>query len=378
MPITPEILDSFLNIDAAQWDALSDHTPLLSHAFLAALETTNCVGKSTGWIPQPLIVRDGGQLVGAMPLYLKTHSYGEYVFDWAWADAYNNMFGNHRAQYYPKLLSAIPFSPITSCRLLANTPEIQNIMVSALEQIMHQHDLSSVHVLFPDEASATILQQAGWLQRNGVQFRWENDSFTDFEHFLTTLTHDKRKKIHQERKKVKAVGLVCKHILGKDIREEDLDFFYTCYANTYLEHRSSPYLTRDFFSEIVANMPQNILLITAELDGKAIASTLSIYNQDTLYGRYWGAIQFVSGLHFELCYYQAQEFCIAQKIQFFEGGAQGEHKLARGFKARPTCSYHKIANVEFSAAVKHFLAREAAGMAEYVTELEERAPFKTT
>lgn len=376
MSLTAEILTSFLDIDATQWDALSDNTPLLRYAFLAALEATRCVGQGTGWIPQPLIVRDGNQIVGAMPLYLKTHSYGEYVFDWAWADAYNNMFSNEKIQYYPKLLSAIPFSPITSTRLLANTPEIQRVIVSALEQVMQQHSLSSAHVLFPDEASATVLQQAGWMQRNGVQFRWQNENFTDFEHFLTTLTHDKRKKIHQERKKIKAAGVLCKHILGADITEADLDFFYACYANTYAEHRSSPYLTREFFSVITANMSQNILLITAELDGQPIASTLSIYNQETLYGRYWGATQFVSGLHFELCYYQTQEFCIAQRIQFFEGGAQGEHKLARGFKARPTCSYHKIANVEFASAVKHFLTREATGMAEYVTELEVRAPFK--
>ena len=378
MSITAEILNSFLEVDATQWDALTDNTPLLSHAFLVALETTRCVGRSTGWIPQPLIVRDGTQLIGAMPLYLKTHSYGEYVFDWAWADAYNNMFSAENNQYYPKLLSAIPFSPITSSRLLAKTLEIQSMLINALEQVMLQHGLSSAHVLFPDDASAAVLQQAGWMQRHGVQFRWENENFTDFEQFLSTLTHDKRKKIHQERKKIQAAGVICKHIIGTNITESDLDFFYTCYANTYSEHRSSPYLTRDFFSEIVANIPQNILLITAELGGKAIASTLSIYNQYTLYGRYWGAIQFVSGLHFELCYYQAQAFCIAQKIKFFEGGAQGEHKLARGFKARPTCSYHKIANVEFSAAVKHFLAREATGMAEYVTELEQRAPFKAT
>lgn len=377
MALTAEILDSFLQIDAAHWDALTDDTPLLSHAFLASLETTNCVGQGTGWLPQPLVVFDNGLLVGAMPLYLKTHSYGEYVFDWAWADAYNNMFSSQNKQYYPKLLSAIPFSPITSARLLAKTLEVQTMLIQALEQVMVKHHLSSAHVLFPDDVSASVLQKNGWMQRHGVQFRWQNENFTDFEQFLTTLTHDKRKKIHQERKKIKAAGVVCKHILGAEITASDLDFFYDCYANTYAEHRSSPYLTREFFSEIVTKMPQNILLIVAEQAGCLIASTLSIYHQDTLYGRYWGATQFVSGLHFELCYYQAQEFCIAQGIQFFEGGAQGEHKLARGFKPRPTCSYHKIANAEFANAVQHFLKRESIGMAAYVTELEERKPFKS-
>ncbi len=373
MSLTIEIIDSISEINSTQWDALTDNMPLLSHAFLSSLETTNCVGKGTGWMSQPLVVRDDGQLLGAMPLYLKTHSYGEYVFDWAWADAFER--SGHR--YYPKLLCAIPFSPITSARLLANTATVKSMLVDALEQVLQQHHLSSAHVLFPDTVSAKLLQDAGWMVRQGVQFRWENENFTDFEHFLITLTHDKRKKIRQERKKIQAAGVVCKQLLGADITPESLDFFYACYANTYAEHRSDPYLTPEFFRLIVQKMPQNILLIIAELDGEPIASTLSIYNQDTLYGRYWGATQFISGLHFELCYYQAQEFCIQEKIRFFEGGAQGEHKLARGFKPRPTCSYHKIANPDFAHAIQDFLAREATGMAQYVTELEERVPFKT-
>lgn len=373
MPPSIEIVDSIRTINPAEWDALTDGTPLLSHAFLLSLETTNCVGQGTGWMPQPLIVKENNVLLGATPLYVKTHSYGEYVFDWSWADAFERA-GN---SYYPKLLSAIPFSPITSSRLLAKTPEVQSMLIAALEQVMRHHGLSSTHVLFPDESSAKALSGAGWMVRHGVQFRWKNENFTDFEHFLSTLTHDKRKKIHQERKKMQTAGVVCKRLLGADITPEALDFFYTCYANTYAEHRSSPYLTREFFAAIVQSMPQNILLISAELDGEPIASTLSIYSQNTLYGRYWGATRFVSGLHFELCYYQAQEFCIAQNIQFFEGGAQGEHKLARGFKPRPTCSYHKIAHAEFSEVIQDFLSREAAGMAQYVTELEERVPFKS-
>ncbi len=372
MSLTLEIIDSILELNPDQWDALIDGMPLLSHAFLSSLEQANSVGKGTGWMPQPLVVRDGEQLLGAMPLYLKTHSYGEYVFDWAWAEAYER--SGHR--YYPKLLSAIPFSPITSARLLAKTVEVQSMLVDALEQVMQHHSLSSAHVLFPDNDSAKLLQNSGWMERHGVQFRWENENFTDFEDFLTTLTHDKRKKIHQERKKIQVAGVVSKQLQGKDITPVHLDFFYTCYANTYAEHHSSPYLNREFFNLIVQKMPQNILLIIAELEGKPIASTLSIYNQNTLYGRYWGATQFISGLHFELCYYQAQEFCIEHKIQFFEGGAQGEHKLARGFKPRPTCSYHKIANPDFANAIQDFLTRESKGMVQYVTELEERAPFK--
>ena len=369
--ISVELITSINAISAADWDLLVDGTPLLSHAFLSALENTRCVGNGTGWNPHPLVVKQGKQLIGAMPLYLKSHSYGEYVFDWAWADAYQRS----GLDYYPKLLSAIPFSPITSARLLGSN-DAQLLMIEALENTMYQNKLSSAHILFPDEVCAKQLEVAGWLKRKGVQFRWHNKNYPDFEAFLATLSHDKRKKIHQERKKIANAGVVCRHIKGAEITEKDWDFFYRCYSNTYREHHSTPYLTRAFFSEIGQTMPQNILLIEAEIEGEPVASTLNIYNQNTLYGRYWGAVQFVSGLHFELCYYQAQMFCIAEKIQFFEGGAQGEHKLARGFEPRPTCSYHKIAQPDFEKAIKEFLAREAEGIAAYTNELEERAPFK--
>ncbi len=370
--ISVEIITSINAISAVDWDMLVDGTPLLSHAFLSALENTRCVGKGTGWNPHPLIVKQGEQVIGAMPLYLKSHSYGEYVFDWAWADAYQRS----GLDYYPKLLSAIPFSPITSARLLGSQ-ETQLLMIEALENTIYQNKLSSAHILFPDEACAKQLEAAGWLKRKGVQFRWHNKNYADFEAFLATLSHDKRKKIHQERKKIANAGVVCRHIKGAEITENDWDFFYRCYSNTYREHHSTPYLTRAFFSEIGQTMPQNILLIVAEIDDEPVASTLNIYNQHTLYGRYWGAVQFISGLHFELCYYQAQMFCIDEKIEFFEGGAQGEHKLARGFEPRPTCSYHKIAHPDFEKAIKEFLAREAEGIAAYTNELEERVPFKS-
>lgn len=370
--ISAALITSINEIPAADWDALIDGTPLLSHAFLSALEKTGCVGKGTGWNPRHLVVKRGGQLIGAMPLYLKSHSYGEYVFDWAWADAYERSGLN----YYPKFLSAIPFSPITSARLLTRHNEVRGLMIDALEGAMHQHQLSSAHVLFPDAACARQFEAAGWLKRAGVQFRWHNRNYVDFEDFLATLNHDKRKKIHQERKKIQQTGVACRFIKGHEITESDWDFFYRCYCNTYAEHHSTPYLTRAFFSEIGTTMPRHILLIVAEIHGRPIASTLNIYSQTTLYGRYWGSVQFVSGLHFELCYYQAQQFCIAEKIEYFEGGAQGEHKLARGFEPRPTCSFHKLAHADFEAAIKQFLAREAKGIAAYTNELEERAPFK--
>ena len=377
LDISIELLTSINALPADAWNALAfsplaDATPLLSHAFFSALENSGSVGASTGWNPRHLIVKQGDKVIGAMPLYLKSHSYGEYVFDWAWADAYQRS----GLDYYPKLLSAIPFSPITSARLLSQHVQVLPLIIDALESVMQQHKLSSAHVLFPNEASAQQFEVAGWLKRTGVQFRWQNKNYTNFEDFLATLSHDKRKKIHQERKKVAAANVICRAIKGAQASDADWDFFYACYCNTYKEHHSTPYLTRAFFTEIGKTMPENCLLILAEIDGKSIASALNIYSETTLYGRYWGAMQFVSGLHFELCYYQAQQFCIAENITYFEGGAQGEHKLARGFEPRPTCSYHKVAHPDFEEAIKDFLNRESAGIAAYTNELEERAPFK--
>lgn len=372
MSLILEITDSIAQVDACKWNGLVGDMPLLSHAFLSALESSKSVGKGTGWQPYPMLVHEERELVGAMPLYVKSHSYGEYVFDWSWAEAYERSGLN----YYPKLLSAIPFTPISSARLLAKNVEIKNLMTAALSETMLKHKLSSAHVIFADDDSATALLKAGWMQRHGVQFRWENKQFSDFDEFLSVLSHDKRKKIRQERKKVSAAGVVCKRIKGADITPIEWDFFYRCYENTYLEHRSTPYLTPAFFKDIGLNMPQNILLIIAYIDDIPVASALNIYHQTTLYGRYWGALRYVPNLHFELCYYQAQEFCIAEKIQYFEGGAQGEHKLARGFKPRPTCSFHKIAHPDFAAAIHDFVIKESQGIAAYTTELEERVPFK--
>ena len=372
MSLILEFTDSIHHVDAQSWDALVGDMPLLSHSFLSALETSGSVGKGTGWQPYPMMAYEDGKLVGAIPLYLKSHSYGEYVFDWAWADAYQH----NGINYYPKIISAIPFTPITSQRLIANNDQTQTLMLEALTEMMSKLQLSSIHVLFPDEDSATVLKKAGWLQRNGVQFRWENENFIYFEDFLKTLSHDKRKKIHQERKKITTSGVVCKRIKGEGVTSEQLRFFYECYENTYLEHRSTPYLTHAFFEKISLTMPQNILLVLAYLDDEPIAAALNIYHQTTLYGRYWGSLRYVPNLHFELCYYQAQEFCIAEKIQYFEGGAQGEHKLARGFKPRSTTSFHQIAHPDFAHAIEVFVTQESQGIAIYTNELEERTPFK--
>jgi len=285
-----KILTGIDQVNGQAWNTLcaqsnsnsSDVPPILSHAFLSALENTGCVGAGTGWQPYPLVVYQQGQLVGAAPLYLKTQSYGEYVFDWAWAEAYER----NGLDYYPKLLVAVPFTPITGARLMSADSEIQVLLAQALTSQMIQHSLSSAHVLFPDEASAKALKAQGWLERSGVQFRWENEQFRDFEGFLNCLSHDKRKKIKQERKKILNAGVSCKRLLGGDIKEADWDFFFSCYENTYREHRSTPYLTREFFHEIGKRMSQNILLVIAELDGKPVAAAFNLFDGTTLYGRY--------------------------------------------------------------------------------------------
>jgi hypothetical protein len=376
MTLKVTLADSVTAVDAESWDALVGGMPLLSHAFLSALEASNSIGKGTGWQSCPMLVFDDKALVGALPLYVKSHSYGEYVFDWAWAEAYEK----NGLSYYPKLISAIPFSPVTSQRLLVasvpNASEIQSLMVETLEEITRSNQFSGAHVLFPNKDSAAVLSQAGWMQRHGVQFQWHNEGFQTFEEFLSQLMQEKRKKIRQERKKVVNSGAGCHRVKGPDISEAQWEFFYQCYCNTYREHRSTPYLSREFFERIAQTMPQHILLVMAYKDEVPIASALNFYDQNTLYGRYWGCLEYVPNLHFELCYYQAQEFCIAENIRYFEGGAQGEHKLARGFKPKATCSFHKIAHPQFAKAIEDFVMREAQGIAKYTNELEDRAPFK--
>lgn len=371
------IASGIKEIDPASWDALGDGSPFLTHAYLGALERTGCVGSGTGWQPCPLLVKDGGRLLGAMPLYAKSHSYGEYVFDWAWANA----FEQHGIDYYPKLICAVPFTPVTGPRLMCADAAIRQQMLAALGDQLLAAGWSSAHVLFPDESDAQAMAAAGWLKRSGVQFRWENEGYASFDNFLSTLTHDKRKKIRQERKRITAADVRVHRLTGADISESHWAFFYRCYANTYRLHRSSPYLNEAFFIEIGRRMPQNVLLVVAERNGENIAAALSFFGENSagisqLYGRYWGALEYVPGLHFELCYYQAQEFCIERGIRYFEGGAQGEHKLARGFKPRPTCSFHKIARPDFAAAIARALERESGMMEMYQDELEERAPFR--
>ncbi|WP_296943067.1 GNAT family N-acetyltransferase [uncultured Massilia sp.] len=375
------IASSLSDIGPEAWDGLvalqDDPTPFLSYAFLHALHASGSAAPETGWQPQFIVLYedDGGgeRLAAALPLYVKGHSYGEYVFDWAWADAY----ARNGLAYYPKLLCAIPFTPVSGARLLARDDAARAALLDVLLSVQQASEVSSTHVLFPPEAEARRLAGAGFLLRSGVQFHWENPGYASFEDFLATLEQKKRKNIRAERRKVREAGVALRRVRGRDATDDDWRFFTRCYRRTYAEHHSSPYLNLDFFRRIGRAMPDNLLLVLAERDGAPIAAALVVYDATTLYGRYWGALEHVPCLHFETAYYQPLEFCIEQGIRTFEGGAQGEHKMARGFLPTRTWSAHWLRHPSFADAVERFLEREAGGIDDYIDELNDRSPFKS-
>lgn len=371
-----QIVSSLSEIGREAWDDLvasQEHAnPFLSFAFLDALHESGSASAKSGWQPQFLLLQNEGRLEAALPLYVKSHSYGEYVFDWAWADAYRR----NGLSYYPKLLSAIPFTPVSGSRLMARTPEAGAALLKALLEVQQSNAMSSTHILFPPEHQANALQAAGFMLRSGVQFHWLNQGYGNFEEFLSTLDRKKRKNIRAERRKVEEAGVRFRHIPGAQATDADWRFFKRCYDHTYAEHYSTPYLNLDFFRRIGDGMPRNILLVQAERDGRPIASSLLIHDDRTLYGRYWGCIEHLPCLHFETAYYQPLEFCIANRIACFEGGAQGEHKMARGFLPQKTWSAHWLAHPAFSDAIARFLAQEADGIDDYIDELNEHNPFR--
>jgi len=370
--VTVEVVDTLSGIAPEEWNRLAGDDPFLRYEFFSALHDSGCAAAATGWIPQFLLLKEQGRLAGAMPLYLKTHSYGEYVFDWAWADAYHR----HGLDYYPKLLSAIPFTPVTGQRVLSGAPGQCDRLINAALTLARELGASSFHCLFPLRGQAERMRGLGLLLRHGVQFHWTNHGYTGFDDFLAGMNHAKRKKIRQERRKVQEAGIEFEWLEGSAISGRHWDFFMRCYNQTYREHHSTPYLNLDFFRRIGATLPEHTVLMLAKRGGKPVAASLNIRNRHSLFGRYWGALEFHPALHFEACYYQGIEYCIARGLDTFEGGAQGEHKIARGLLPVETCSAHWLAHPEFAAAVEQFLAREAHGMAHYVDELNERSPFK--
>jgi predicted N-acyltransferase len=377
-----QVFDDPASIDAKQWNALLDAqasaTPFMRHEYLLAMHRSSSAISDTGWQPQFLCAFDGGTLIAACPLYLKDHSYGEYVFDWAWADAYQR----HGLQYYPKLLDAVPFTPVPGPRLLARDVDGRRLLLRAMQQLAVQAKLSSAHLLFLDEDDQQAARDEGWMMRSTVQFHWtqrEPEPYADFADFLASMQRDKRKKIQQERRRVNDAGVGFVELQGEQITKDDWDFFYRCYRQTYREHHSTPYLTRDFFSRMSATMAENWLLFIATREGKRIAASLICIDpqRKVAFGRYWGAVEHIPCLHFDACYYQPLAWCISNGYRRFEGGAQGEHKMARGLLPVTTWSAHWLAHPQFAEAVGDFLAREGEGIAGYLNELNDRLPFKT-
>lgn len=467
------LLDSPLQVNAAEWNALLAAqsldgivNPFMRHEYLAALHTSGSATPATGWTPCFVTLWQGDTLAGGCALYLKAHSYGEYVFDWAWANAY----AQHGMDYYPKAVVAVPFTPVPGARLLARNAAERTLLVKALIAWCEAEKLSSLHLLFASDDDVAACEEAGLLLRHTVQFHWTNraptlptacgslpprgaaapvarrsrfhgpdllgvaapaqvgaqsalpsdgeeragasvadstlvaslpSGYRDFDDFLMSLSQEKRKKIRQERRKVLEAGITFRWALGKDIRLADWDFFYRCYERTYLEHGNAPYLSREFFRCMARDMPENWLLFVAEHEGQPIAtsliavsarpdcanglnddkSPLSAHHQPpqglTAYGRYWGALARVDCLHFEACYYQPLQWCIAHGFARFEGGAQGEHKMARALLPVKTTSAHWLAHPSFADAIERFLEREGAGIDNYMDDLERRSPFKT-
>jgi predicted N-acyltransferase len=370
-----------LPLDA--WNALLESqaapSPFMRLEYLQALHESGSATAETGWQPQFLSLSRGDELVAACPAYLKSHSYGEYVFDFAWADAYRR----HGLAYYPKLLVAVPFTPVPGSRLLARDAQSRELLMRGLQALAEQQELSSAHLLFGDASDLAAANNRHWLQRSGVQFHWQNRDplpFASFEEFLKAMQRDKRKKIQQEQRRVVDAGIVFEVREGSQITETDWDFFYHCYQLTYRAHHSTPYLSREFFRLMAERMPANWLLFIAKRGEQRVAASLIALDPQRrqAYGRYWGCTEPVSCLHFDACYYQPLAWCIDKRYQRFEGGAQGEHKMARGLLPVSTSSSHWLAHPDFSHAVADFLAQEGQAMRGYVNELESHHPFKAT
>ena len=364
-------------IPAIDWDTLNpDKYPGLLHGFLSALEDSHSVGEGTGWDPFYVTATDQEGLAGAMVCYLKSDSYGEYVFDWAWADA----FHRHGAHYYPKCVTAIPFTPATGPRILIrDQPDGQEICKHLLDTVHKElgDQISSWHVLFPDQDSKEILTKSSpWLERNGVQFHWFNQGFQNFDDHLSSFNSKRRKEVKRERRKVAEQGIYFERLSGHELDAKALDTLFKCYQTTYRVRGNLGYLTREFFDLIQARIPDSVRVAFAIHQHQRIAMSFCLRDKTTLYGRYWGALHNVDCLHFETCFHQWIEDAIAEGIECFDPGAQGEHKIARGFRPVKTSSLHWIQNLDFSAAINEFLGRERSHIEQYFYACDEHTPFK--
>jgi len=387
------VLDSPNAVPLQEWNALLHSqdapTPFMRLEYLRALQDSACANAANGWDPHFFLLEQHGQLQAATVLYVKSHSQGEFVFDWGWAQAYRQ----HGLDYHPKAVCAVPFLPVTGSRLLAHNPQQRALLAQSLLAWCAQQQLTGLHALFASPQDLQAFTQAGLLTRHTVQFHWRNTTpgYASFDDFLASLSQEKRKKIRQERRKVRDAGVCFEVRQGAEINHQDWDFFFRCYQRTYLEHGQHPYLNRDFYARMQSTMPDDWLLFIAHRDGQRIASSLIAINESSqragaengtrdlakvAFGRHWGALQRVDCLHFEACYYQPLQWCIEHGYQCFEGGAQGEHKLARALLPTTTSSAHWLMHPQFFAAIDNFLTRERAGIEDYVGILNEHSPFK--
>lgn len=373
-----EVANSLTDVPPADWNALAQPTgnPFLRHEFLSALERHGCVGPHWGWHPHHLLARRDGRLVGAVPLYLKENSYGEFVFDWAWADAYRRA----GRRYYPKLVAAIPYTPVTGQRLLVapdvDRPTVATALAQGAEREAERLHVSSLHWLFPTPAEAGQLSERGLLRRLGTQFHWRNRGYRDFADFLDGFTAEKRKKLKRERRRVVEAGVALDVLRGDETDERHWAAFHRFYRDTFARHGGHATLSEGFFRELAERMPEAVVLVLARRGGDYLAGALSLRGADALFGRHWGCDEEVPGLHFEACYYTGIEYAIREGLARFEPGAQGEHKVPRGFEPVQTWSAHWIAAPDFRAALEHYLGNETALMQEYMNELSDHLPFR--
>jgi len=373
-----EFIDSIERIDKEEWDkAINNQYPFLKYEFLKALEITKCVSPEEGWTPLHLVVSEMDTILAVMPLYIKTDSQGEFIFDWSWADA----FYRNGLDYYPKLVSSIPFTPASGPRLVVTdstkTEEIVKIVSSALKQLSEENNFSSVHILLADKDEINLYSNQDFSLRTSYSFHWFNKEYKSFGNFLEDMTSRQRKNIKKERKKIRSQGIIMSKIKGSEITDEMLEIFYKFYQVTYLKRGMRGYLNLDFFKYIVNQMPESILMVLAQNSSREyVAGALNFYDREKLYGRYWGCLEEYDSLHFETCYYQGIEFCIEEKLDSFDPGVQGEHKIKRGFCPIETFSAHWIKDIRFKEAIDDFLSRERAHILEYNQDRKSRLPFR--
>ncbi len=373
-----EFLHSLSEISAQEWNALCDTDyPFLRHDFLLGLEQTGCTTADTGWQPCHALLRRNDRLVALLPTYLKSHSWGEYVFDWSWADAYQRI----GLRYYPRLVSAIPFTPATGPRLCTASGENREraaaALVAGIQAFSQRNELSGWHVLFPNDSDAGVFESLDLTKRRACQFHWFNEGYTDFDSFLSRFNSRKRKALRRERRRVAEQGITLRRLRGDDITPADWERFHHFYQITYAKRSGhGGYLSREFFTDTAAHLGQQVMMAVAEREGRDIAAALFFCSGDTLFGRYWGCEQEFDCLHFEACYYQGIEFCIEEGLKRFDPGAQGEHKIQRGFQPVETVSYHWLADERFAAAIRDFTEEEATHNRRYQQQAAELLPFR--